>query len=592
MELRQYWNLLRRWIWLVALGGLLAGGVTFVINRKMTPVYQASTTLLVTPGSTQPFDNYSSLIASERLAQTYAQLLQSTPVLEETQRRLEAMAVEDPTNGDPASGFSVSAQPVQDTQLLWVRVAGTDPDLLTTATNVLVQVFIEWQAEVQRARYAESKANLADEMEQVQATIQQIEDRIRVLQEEGSAAASGGGEAAPSAPNELSRLQDQLVQYRNSYSALLSSYSNIGLAEANSGATVTIVSPAVRPTAPVRPRVMNNTLLAAAVGALLAAGVAFLIEYLDDTVKTPEDLQAAGLGTLGIVQRASLDRAVGSADGPKNGSPQLFAISQTRRTSVRLTAEAYRTLRTNLQFSSLDRPLHSLVVTSAVATEGKTTTAANLAIVMAQAGKRVILVDGDLRRPAAHKLFGLPNGAGLTTALVEGPEALNGYLQETEVENLRLLTAGPVPPNPQELLGSQRMQDLLHRLEQDADIVLLDTPPTLVVADANVLAARADGVLMIVNANRTRRAAVQQAVDGLRQVGANLLGGVLNMVDTGRGRSPYYYSSHYYSEYYSDGPGDGRRAKWRGLARWLPVLQRRSVSAQTAESEPGARTED
>jgi non-specific protein-tyrosine kinase len=140
MELRDYWYLLRKWLWLIILGALLAGGLAFVISRNMTPVYQASTTLLVAPGSAQALDNYSSLIASERLARTYAELLSSGPVVQETQRRLEALAEEDPTVGDPASGFSVSAQPVRDTQLLGLGVTGTDPDLITTAADTLVQV--------------------------------------------------------------------------------------------------------------------------------------------------------------------------------------------------------------------------------------------------------------------------------------------------------------------------------------------------------------------------------------------------------------------------------------------------------------------
>ncbi|MGD9317675.1 MAG: polysaccharide biosynthesis tyrosine autokinase [Anaerolineae bacterium] len=544
MELRDYWYLLRKWLWLVVLGALLVGGLGYLISRNMTPVYQASTSLLVTPGSTQALDNYSSLIASERLAQTYAELVQSGPVLQETQRRLEGQ--EDAGSGNGEAGYVVSAQPVRDTQLLMVAVTGTDPDLITEAANTVVQVFIEWQAQIQQARYSDSKANLTVEIERVQASIQEIEERVQTLQSAGESADQ----------NELSRLQEQLAQYRNSHSALQSSLSNISLAEANSGATVTVVSPATKPFAPIRPQTVRNTLLAAAVGAMLGVALAFLIEYLDDTVKAPEDLKLSRLSVIGIVQRVNHQG---------NGStPQVFAISQSRS----LAAEAYRTLRTNLQFSSLDRPLHSLVVTSAVATEGKTTTAANLAVVMAQAGNRVVLVDADLRRPSAHKLFGLSNGTGLTTALVEDPSAVEGYLQETEVQDLRVLSAGPVPPNPQELLGSRRMEELLHELEESADVVVLDTPPTLVVADANVLAARADGVLLIVNTNSTRRAAVQRAVEGLRQVGANLLGGVLNMVDTGGSRSSYYYYSYYYSHYYGDRPGDGRR----GLGRWLPRL--------------------
>ncbi len=555
MDLRHYWHLLRKWSWLIIVGALLSGGLAFVVSRNMTPVYAAGTTLLVTPGSAQALDNYSSLIASERLAQTYAQLLQSAPILEETYQRLQSQSVADPEAGIPASGAkdhisSVSAQPVRDTQLLRVTVTGTDPDLITIAANTLVEVFIQWQAEVQRARYAESKANLATEMEQAQSSIQETEERIRILQAEGESVDQ----------NELIRLQDQLARYRNSYSALLSSYSNIGLAEANSGATVTVVSVAEKPTAPVRPQVVRTTLLAAAVGSLLAAGVAFLIEYLDDTVKIPQDLHPMGLTVLAMVQRVNQDG--------RSSMPQLYAVNQPKS----LAAEAYRTLRTNLQFSSLDRPLRSLVVTSAVAAEGKTTTAANLAVVMAQAGKRVILVDGDLRRPSAHRLFDLSNESGLTTALVEDLDTLSGFLKETEVENLRVLAAGPVPPNPQELLGSQRMEDLLHKLEEEADVIVLDTPPTLVVADASVLSARTDGVLVVVNTGRTRRAAVQQAVNGLGQVGAQLLGCVLNMVSTRGGRSSDYYYSYYYSHYYAD--QEKKRRKPSRVSRWLTRLGR------------------
>jgi succinoglycan biosynthesis transport protein ExoP len=562
MDLRQYWHLLRRWLWLVALGALVGGSLAYVVGRNTKPVYEANTTLLIAPGSAQSLDNYSTLIASERLARTYAQLLTSSPVIEETYLRLEAMAEEGLPVGDLTSSFSISALPLRDTQLLDVSVTGTDPEMITAAANALVEGFIEWQANIQRERYAESKSNLAIEMEQLQANIDELEGRVQALGETGDSAAQ----------SELVRLQDQLVQYQNSYSALLSSYSAIGLAEANSSATVTVISPATMPTAPIRPRILSNTLLAAILGALAGAGLAFLLEYLDDTVKSPEDLQATGLGAIGVVQRV--------AGNGKSAESPIFAISQPKS----LASEAYRTLRTNLQFSSLDTPLRSLVVTSAVATEGKTTTAANLAVVMAQAGNRIVLVDGDLRRPSAHKLFNLPNKTGLTTALVEDPQALNGYLQETGIENLRVLTAGPIPPNPQELLGSQRMEELLRRLEDEADIVVLDTPPTLVVSDANVLAARASGVLMVVNTGNTRRTAVRQAVDGLRKVGANLLGFVLNMVSPRGGRSSYYYSSYYYSHYY----GESGRGKRRGLLDRM----RRSKSRRRHPQRTSTETED
>lgn len=554
MELRQYWHLVRKWLWLVVLGTLLTGSIAFVVSRNMTPVYQASTTLLITPGGAQGLDNYTNLMASERLARTYAQLVVSPSILEQTYRRLaETTGAASTASGQPF-GFSVSAEPVRDTQLLRISVTGTDPEWITLAANTVAQVFIEWQTTIRKSRYADAQDKLTTEMHQIEANIQELEAQIQELQAENTT----GSE-------ELARLQDQLTRYRSSYSALLNSYSSLTLSEASSGDTVTVVAEAVRPTAPIRPQVMRNTMLAAIVGAMLAIGVAYLVEYLDDTVKTPEDLRVADLNVVAAVQEVHLNS--------KGAGKEPFVLKEPKS----LVAEAYRTLRTNLQFSSLDRPLRSLVVTSAVATEGKTTTVANLAVVIAQAGKRVVLVDADLRRPSAHKLFNLPNRDGLTTALVQEPGKLDGYLQDTPVENLRVLTSGPVPPNPQELLGSQRMEELIRQLEQDADIVLVDTPPSLMVADASVLAARTDGVLMVVNAGKTRRTAIEQAVDSLRQIGARVVGAVLNRVSMRGGRGYYYYYS-YYSHYYSDEETDGRRNLIGRLRRWKPRSPRRELT--------------
>jgi len=184
-----------------------------------------------------------------------------------------------------------------------------------------------------------------------------------------------------------------------------------------------------------------------------------------------------------------------------------------------------------------------------------------------------------------HKLFGLSNQVGLTNALVEDLSALGGHLQESGVENLRVLASGAIPPNPQELLGSQRMEDLLQRLQGEADVVLIDTPPSLVVADAGVLAARVDGVLLVVNTGQTRRVALQQAAEGLRQVGANLVGVVLNMVDVRRGRGAGYYSYYgyyYYSHYYGEDHGERRR----GPRGWLRRRRRAGATQPDVPATP------
>ncbi len=202
-------------------------------------------------------------------------------------------------------------------------------------------------------------------------------------------------------------------------------------------------------------------------------------------------------------------------------------------------SEAYRTLRTNIQFSGLDRPLRTLLVTSTSPTEGKSTTLANLAITIAQAGKRVIVVDCDLRKPTIHEIFGLPNRVGLTSLMLPSEDASEA-LQDPGIDNLTVITSGPIPPNPSEILASHRMEELLAALAQQADFVLLDSPPILAVTDAAILASRVDGVLLVVKAGSTKRDLAQKAKAQLQKVNAHLIGIVLNGVKTDPAINQYY----------------------------------------------------
>ncbi|GIV98060.1 MAG: tyrosine protein kinase [Herpetosiphonaceae bacterium] len=217
----------------------------------------------------------------------------------------------------------------------------------------------------------------------------------------------------------------------------------------------------------------------------------------------------------------------GSAD-------QLITIRDPRSPA----AEAYHVLRTNIQFSSLDRSLRTLLITSTAPDEGKSTTLANLAVTMAQGEQRVILVDCDLRRPSLHTLFGVPNEQGLTTMILSDDAA--PPLQETGVPGLLLLTSGPLPPRPADILGSRRMEAIIQRLKEQADIVLFDTPPVGAVADAAVLAGRVDGVLLVVEAGKTRRDRAREAKRLLEKVNANLLGVVLSNARVEKDRYQYY----------------------------------------------------
>jgi capsular exopolysaccharide synthesis family protein len=297
--------------------------------------------------------------------------------------------------------------------------------------------------------------------------------------------------------------------------------------------TIRKIEVAGLPNTPVRPRKVINILLTAILALFLATAMALLQEFLDDRINSPDDIdRLAMLPTLGHVPQMSDEK-----------EEQL--VSQLPATSH--VAEAYRALRSSIGFASIDAPLRRLQVTSASKGEGKSTTAVNLATAMAMDGKRVILVDADLRRPNVHKLLGLPSAPGFSEVLV-GMAQLEDVIQNTDVENLRVITAGPIPPNPAELLGSHAFADVVEQLEKMADVVMFDTPPCMPVTDPLIVAARMDGVVLVLNAGQTRKAAVKHAIEMLRRARARVLGVVFNRVQANK--SGYYY--HYYY-YYGDG---------------------------------------
>jgi capsular exopolysaccharide synthesis family protein len=297
---------------------------------------------------------------------------------------------------------------------------------------------------------------------------------------------------------------------------------------------------------PVKPKVMQNTLLAAVIGFLLAAGIIVAREALDDTIKNPEDISRKfRLPVLGVINHHI----------PETESP----ITMTDPRSP--TAEAYRTLRTNVNYASVDKPIRTLMITSSEPGEGKSTTTCNLGVVLAQNGNKVIITDCDLRHPRVHKYFGLSNRQGLSTLFAQSSDLPNGIRQATALENLTVVTTGLLPPNPAELLGSQKMQSIFASMRKVADIILVDTPPTLAVTDAAVLGSTMDGVLVVVRPGKTRASALKLTLEQLGQVNAHVLGVVLNDIDL-RGK-PYAYRYHYYRNYsaYQDYYGHGEKEK-------------------------------
>jgi non-specific protein-tyrosine kinase len=301
--------------------------------------------------------------------------------------------------------------------------------------------------------------------------------------------------------------------------------------------TVTVVRPASLPTAPVSPRTTVNIAIGLLLGLATGLGVAILRDTLDTTVKSSEDLQAlTGSSALGVI----------AYDGQASKNP---LVSQLDARAGR--GEAFRALRTNLRFVDVDNPPRIVVLTSSVANEGKSTTACNLAIALASTGARVILLEGDLRRPRVADYMGVEGAVGLTDVLI-GRADLDSVLQLWGSSKLAVLTSGALPPNPSELLGSAQMGELLAALRDRADMVLVDAPPLLPVTDAAVLSRGCDGALVVVRHGKTTREQVARALGTLESVGARVLGTVLNMVPAG-GSGGYGYGYGYTGEYATRG---------------------------------------
>jgi capsular exopolysaccharide synthesis family protein len=281
---------------------------------------------------------------------------------------------------------------------------------------------------------------------------------------------------------------------------------------------LTVVDPAIPDSTPVAPRITLTTVLAAIVAAIAAVGLIVAREYLNDTIRSGREAESAtGAATLAYIERI---RGAGAGRLPMYSlATLLFPRSSA--------AESFRTLRTSLDYASIDSGVRSIVVTSSVAGEGKTTVASNLAVVYAQSGRRTILVDADFRQPAIADTFRLAEGLGLTDLLLTEDLRLDVVLRKTEEPNLMVLTSGPQPPNPADLVGTLRMRTVLGLLRDHAEIVIIDTPP-LSVTDGAVLGAAADGTLLVVRVGKVRRNVLAARREALNRVGAHLLGVVLN----------------------------------------------------------------
>lgn len=547
-ELRQYIALLQRWLWLLVLATVLAGTAAYFASKQITPTYQATTTVLVNEAGTGQNTEYQLNITRDRLPRTYAEMMKNAPVLE---------MVSDNIDGNltvKTLKKTISVQPVRDTQLIEITVEDTNPVRAANIANTLVEVFANRNETLQTSRFTSYKESLETRVDQVE---QQIEDTRSQLSTLGNTAENEG---------ERERLQTALEQYRQVYTDLLQNLEHVRFTEVQSTSNIVQVEPATAPQTPIRPRTLTNTLLAAIVGGMLAVGAVFLYEYLDDTLKDPAVLtEALNIPVLGLIASHTVEEGKPIA-GVKPRSP---------------VTEAFRSLRTNIQYASIDRDVRTVMVTSAEPGVGKSTIITNLAIVLAHSGERIVLIEGDLRKPKLHQMMDISNRIGLSELFVQDDLTVDLVLQDTEFEDLSVLVSGEKPPNPSELLGSARMEAIIAQLQDRFDRIIIDAPPLMAVTDAAVLSSYVDGALLVAKPGQTKLPALQQTVKQLRRVGANLMGVVLNDVNLNDSRYGYYYDGYYYA--YEDTYGDtfdekdaGRQQprKWNKPA--VPSVQRKT----------------
>ena len=358
-------------------------------------------------------------------------------------------------------------------------------------------------------------------------------------------------ESLPDKILQLARLERKRKVQETTFILMKTKLEETKIQEAGQSKNVSILDEAIAPLFPVKPNKKLNLLLGALIGLGLGVAITFLKEYFDDSLKSPEEIEKLGFNLLAAIPKIEVDEVEKKAQKKW----ELTDSGDARQIESRLithfdprspVSEAYRTLRTNLQFSKIESSIKSILVTSSGPKEGKSTSIANLAITLAQMGSKVVLVDTDLRRPVIHSIFGHKKEEGLTNYMMD-QIPIEKVIKGTIIDNLKIITSGVLPPNPSELLGSKKMEDLIAYLKENFDLILFDSPPVIAVTDAAVLSTKVDCVFLVVSSGQTNKDAIARATTLLENVKARVLGVVLNNVDYDNNYgSSYYQYYHYY----------------------------------------------
>ena len=545
---------------------VVTGLAVFTGSKLMAPLYQSTAFVQVAVSSNNSQADINGLLASDQLVQTEAQLAVSDPVLREVASHYPGL-----TADQLAKNVSTSVK--TNTQLFQIDVLDASPSRAAALANDIARTLIKQQTQASQQQNTQSQQQIQQDLNQTQQQIENISSQIATLR-----AKNGDGAQISALQVELSSLQQHYTQWQ-------SLLAQLELTQAQSGNFLLIAQNAQPAPAPARPNVRLNTAIGLVIGLLDGFFLALLLEQLDTRVRTVEELTSmVDWPVLATVWRPD----------PGKDKPEDLVNPPAHSPNV----EAYRILRTNLGFALIDKPVHTIMVTSAVPEEGKSTTAANLAIFMAKAGKKTLLIDADMRRPTIAERLRLPKDRlGLSNAIVAcaqslsaaagsmwkpstpfpvGDFSLNAYTHGVNIPNLKAMPAGPLPPNPPDLLDSRAMESFQVALANSgAEVIIFDAPPLLGLSDASILASKVDGVLVVVNIERANRRQIEQMKAHFAQAGTRVLGCVVNKQRRKRRDSSYY--SYYY--YRSDGESKSAHTSNAPVAVGAPALPK-SASQQ------------
>lgn len=513
-DLRAYIATIRHQKWPILLAVVVTVAASFFFTSRQTPLYTSEGRVLVRPkgalgsslsGSTDSID-----MPTERFTAT------SSGVAEEVVKAYERSE----TPEELLANLIVDIEP--ETQVLRFSYTDASPSKAQILNDAFMASYLALRIRDTENLLEQQRKPLQEKLNSIKKQIQNLGQQINRNPENTSL---------------TSRMGSALFQQAGLETAIR------GLTpDPESGGEIS--TPATRPATPSSPSYPRNIALAIMIGLALGLGTALLREHLSEGLKGSKDLEEA--------VRAPVLAAVPRVPGWRRRSETQLIARDLPKSSA---AEAYRTLRTNLQYMAERDDLRVIAVTSATLGEGKTTTAANLGVTLAQTGKRVIIVSCDLRKPRLHRFFGLTNDIGVTNIL-RGEATLAQAAQRPDgIDSLRMLASGPVPSNPAELLGSEEMDSLLGELRLFADVVLIDTPPILAVSDSLILGPRSDGVIIVADAHNSSRGAVEHTREQLDQVGAGIVGCVFNNFDPSQAKYyPYDKRYYYYSYTYAEDP--------------------------------------